>query len=58
MTNYEPKSTDSDTNGQGVSKPSEGQTQGPTLQSGGSSNGGKSSDGGGRDSSQYGGRND
>ena len=58
MTNYEPKSNDSDTNGQGVSKPSEGQTQGRTPQSGGSSNGGKSSDGRGRDSSQDGGQND
>ena len=30
MTNNEQKSTGSDTNGQGVSKPSEGQTQGRT----------------------------
>jgi len=58
MTNNEQKFTGSDTNGQGVSKPSEGQTQGRTPQSGGSSNGGKSSDGRGRDSSQDGGQND
>ena len=58
MANDEQKSTGSDTSGQGVSKPSEGQTQSRTPQSGGSSNGGKSSDGGGRDSSQDGGQND
>ncbi len=52
------KSMGSDTNGTGVSKPSEGQTQGKTPQGGGERTDGKSSKGGGRDSSQDGGQND
>jgi hypothetical protein len=59
MENRDKDSTGSDTNGQGVSKPSEGQTQGRTPQGGGQNRGG--GDGGktgGRDSSQDGGQND
>ena len=52
------KSMGSDTSGTGVSKPSEGQTQGKTPQGGGERSNGKSSKGGGRDSSQSGGQND
>ena len=57
MAKSDPKSTGHDTNGQGVSKPSEGTTQGRTPQGGGQ---GTQSDGktGGRDSSQEGGQND
>ena len=61
MQHDDPKSTGSDTNGQGASKPSDGTAQGRTPQGGGQGVGG-TSDGdsktGGRDSSQSGGQND
>jgi hypothetical protein len=57
MENHDEKSTGKDTNGQGVSEPSDGTSQSRTPQGGGQGN---SSDGksGGRDSSQPGGQND
>jgi hypothetical protein len=50
---HDDKSTGSDTNGQGPSKPSDGQALGRTPQGGGQGN-----NSGGRDSSQPGGQND
>jgi hypothetical protein len=58
MRDRNPNSTGSDTNGQGVSKPSEGQKQGRTPQGGGQNGGGKGGKAGGRESSQDGGQND
>ena len=58
MENKNQKSTGRDHDGQGVSKPSEGQTQGRTPQGGGGGNNGDGGKSGGRDSSQSGGQRD
>ena len=57
MENCDEKSTGSDTNGQGVSKPSNGSLQSRSPQGGGQGNAGDGKSGG-RRSSQDGGQND
>ena len=57
MENRDDKSTGNDTNGQGVSKPSDGSSQSRSPQGGGQGNVGEGKSGG-RRSSQDGGQND
>ena len=57
MENRDDKSTGNDTNGQGVSKPSDGSSQSRSPQGGGQGNVGEGKNGG-RRSSQDGGQND